>query len=146
MSAAINPIDEVKPSEPMDPVSAIRALLDQPQTKSDSWQEEAGRRVGQLAVAFLKEADPAVALRQAALVHLAQAMGVKDAKRREVKLLRWASTPPPRLAILGRGDEQASIASAFSKVSVNWAGVYVRDALIDVATSGESRGTACLAD
>ncbi len=109
----------------------LRALLDEPQPKDEGWQEQAGRAVARLSVEFPQEPDAIQALRAASLITAAQVAGVKDAKKRALKLTRWSEDRPPALHFLPREDERLACIAMLSKLNVSWAKEYVAEALAD---------------
>lgn len=109
----------------------LRALLDEPQPKDEGWQEQAARAVARLSIEFPQEPDALQALRAASLITAAQVAGVKDAKKRALKLMRWSEERPPALRLLSREDEQLACIAMFSKLNVSWAKEYVAEALAD---------------
>ena len=113
------------------PADALRALLDAPKPKDEAWQSDAGRAVSLLAVRFLNEASEDSALRVVALLGLAQSMGVKEARKRSLKLTRWAEAAPPLLTVLATKDEQQAALAALSKLTAGWSRAYAERALAD---------------
>src|ERR1035437_4034700 len=90
----------------LEPVSRLRELLTLPRPKLEEWQTEAGRMVSLLAVQFPQEVDETRALSIVALVGLAAAKGVKEAKKKSLKLTRWSKMPPSPVQALHHLDEQ----------------------------------------
>ena len=118
------------PSEPS-AADRLRALLDDPQPKDEGWQEQAGRVVARLSIEFPQEPDALQALRAASLITAAQLAGVKDAKKRALKLTRWSEERPPALRFVPREDEQLACIAMLSKLNVGWAKEYVAEAVAD---------------
>lgn len=118
-------------TEPSRPADVLRALLDSPKPKEESWQSDAGRAVSILAVGFLKEANDESALRSVALLGLAQSVGVKEVRKRAIKLSRWSEAAPPPLTSLALKDEQQAALNALAKLSTPWSLAYVAQALED---------------
>ncbi len=117
---------------PPRPSDLLRALLDNPKPKDEVWQEESARAVSMLAVGFLNEPDDEAALRAVALLALAQSLGVKEARKRAIKLVRWASTAPPLLSVLALKDEQHAALGALAKLKAPWSRPYAEQALADL--------------
>ena len=124
-------------SKPIRLADLLRALLDTPKPKDENWQAEAGRTVSMLAVEFLKEANDEAALRSVALLGLAQSLGVKEARKRAVKLSRWAEAAPPSLTTLGVRDEQQAALNALAKLRAGWSRLYVEQSLADLSLPEE---------
>ena len=118
---------------PPHPAELLRTLLDEPKPKDEAWQAQAGRAVSILAVGFLKESDDEAALRAAALLSLAQSLGVKEARRRAIKLSRWAVTAPPALTTLPVKDEQQAALTALAKLTTPWSRQYAEQAIADLS-------------
>lgn len=110
----------------------LRALLDVPKPKEESWQSEAGRAVSILAVEFLKETNEELALQSVALLGLAQSLGVKDARKRVIKLSRWSEAAPPPLTTLAFKDEQQAALTIASLLAHVQSHATPRHASIDV--------------
>lgn len=113
----------------LEPVSRLRELLTLPKPKLEEWQTEAGRMVSLLAVQFPQEVDETRALSIVALVGLAAAKGVKEAKKKSLKLTRWSKTAPLPIQALPNMDEQRGAVQALSKIKSPWALTYVEQAL-----------------
>jgi hypothetical protein len=111
----------------------LRTLLDTPKPKDDDWQAEAGRAVSLLAVRFLSEGNEDAALRTVALLGLAQALGVKEARKRALKLTRWSEVVPPPLTTLAQKDEQQAALAGLAKIAAPWSRAYAERALSDPA-------------
>jgi len=111
----------------------LRKLLDHPKPKNSDWQETSARAVAMVAIKFLGEADELGALRQVALLGLAQSLGVKEARKRTLKLSRWASLAPPVLSRLDSTDEQDAAVAALAKVTAPWSKAYIEQSLADDA-------------
>ncbi|MDO9610807.1 MAG: hypothetical protein Q7J33_02980 [Serpentinimonas sp.] len=124
-------------ANPLRPADLLRALLDAPKPKDEAWQAEAGRAVSMVAVGFLNEADDELALRMLALLGVAQALGVKEARKRAIKLARWAEAVPPPLTTLPAKDEQQAALSAFAKLNTLWSRPYAGQALTDLSLPEE---------
>lgn len=118
-------------------VDLLRILLDTPKPKDESWQSEAGRAVSMLAVEFLNESDDKAALRAVALLGLAQSLGVKEARKRAIKLFRWSETAPPPLTTLVAKDEQQAALAALARLTSAWSRSYAEYALADLSLSDE---------
>lgn len=114
---------------PLHPRIRLRELLTTPTPKKEEWQSEAGRMVSLLALQFPQEADEAKALSTVALVSLATEIGVKEAKKKSLKLTRWSKTPPLPVQELPHLDEQRAAIVALSKIKLPWALTYVEQAL-----------------
>jgi hypothetical protein len=127
-------VSDAKPARPAD---LLRALLDMPKPKDENWQAEAGRAVSMLAVELLNEANDEAALRSVALLGLAQSLGVKEARKRTIKLSRWAEAWPPPLTTLTVKDEQRAAMFALSKLNTVWSRPYVEQALADLSLPEE---------
>lgn len=110
----------------------LRALLDAPKPKDEAWQAQAGRVVSMVAVGFLNETDDVSALRAVALLTLAQSLGVKEARKRTIKLSRWAEKLPPPLTVLQAKDEQHAVLIALAKLNTAWSRSYAEQALADL--------------
>lgn len=113
------------------PTDRLRALLDMPSPKDEAWQSDAGRAVATLAVGFLNEPDDCLALRSVALLGLASSLGVKEARKRALKLTRWAEVAPPPLAALAQRDEQQAAMTTLARLSVVWSRPYIEQCLRD---------------
>ncbi|WP_436292993.1 hypothetical protein [Variovorax sp. LjRoot178] len=111
--------------------------MNNPKPKDESWQEGTGRAVSVLAIAFLKEESDDAALRMVALLSLAQASGAKEARKRALKLSRWAEQPPPPLSSLPTHDERLAALTALSKIGAGWAHSYVARELSGAAATDE---------
>lgn len=118
---------------PPGPAEMLRALLDTPKPKDESWQSDAGRAVSMLAVRFLSETSDESAMRTVALLGVAQSLGVKEARKRALKLTRWSETAPPPLTALAHKDEQHAALVALARLSTSWARPYTERALSDPA-------------
>ena len=118
---------------PPHPAELLRTLLDEPKPKDEAWQAEAGRAVSMLAVGFLKESDDGAALRAVALLALAQSLGVKEARKRAIKLSRWAEAAPPALTTLPVRDEQQAALTAVAKLTTPWSRRYAEQAIADLS-------------
>jgi hypothetical protein len=132
-SIAMNTTDQISSpisqDQAMLPVIRLRELLNNPAPKADEWQDEAGRMASLLAVQFPQESDEAKALSIVALIGLAAASGVKEAKKKSLKLTRWSKAPPLPLQALLHLDEQHAVVLALSKVHFSWAPTYIEQAL-----------------
>jgi hypothetical protein len=124
-------------AKPRPPADMLRTLLDAPKPKDESWQADAGRVVSMLAVGFLNESDDGAALRSVALLGLAQSLGVKEARKRAIKLSRWAESAPPPLTTLALKDEQQAALVALVKLTTGWSRRYVEQALADLSLPEE---------
>lgn len=122
---------------PVSIADLLRTQLDTPKPKDESWQDEAGRAVSLLAVGFLKDTNDESALRSVALLGLAQSLGVKEARKRTLKLSRWAEAAPPPLTSLMAKDEQQAAAAALSKLKTSWALHYIDQQLHDLSLEVE---------
>lgn len=137
--------DTPEPPVPADttpslPTDLLRGLLNDPKPKDEVWQDSAGRAVSILAVGFLKEPDDQAALRSVALLALAQSLGVKEARKRSVKLSRWTDVAPPPLSRLTVKDEQHAALNALAKVRAAWSRSYAEQSLADPALPDELVG------
>lgn len=132
--AVVSDVESTRPAE------VLRALLDTPKPKDESWQADAGRAVSMLAVGFLNEADEGAALRSVALLGLAQSAGVKEARKRAIKLSRWAEAAPPPLTTLALRDEQQAALTALAKFTTTWSRQYAEQALADPSLPEEFVG------
>jgi hypothetical protein len=131
-------LQEVVPdAKPARLADLLRMLLDTPKPKDENWQAEAGRTVSMLAVEFLNEANDEAALRSVALLGLAQSLGVKEARKRTIKLTRWAEASPPPLVTLTVKDEQLAALPALSKLNTAWSRSYAVQALEDLSLPEE---------
>ena len=119
------------------PADLLRALLDAPKPKDEAWQSEAGRAVSMVAVGFLNEADDELALRSVALLGVAQSLGVREARKRAIKLGRWAEEMPPPLTKLAARDEQQAALTALAKLNTTWSRSYAGQALGDLSSPDE---------
>ena len=115
----------------------LRALLDDPKSKDEAWQEQVGRAVSMVAVSFLNEPNDESALRAVALLTLAQSLGVKEARKRAIKLSRWAEKVPPPLTVLQAKDEQQAALIALAKLTTAWSRPYAEQALANLALPDE---------
>lgn len=122
---------------PPRPADLLRALLDAPKPKDEAWQAEAGRAVSMVAVGFLNDADDELALRSVALLGVAQSLGVKEARKRAIKLARWAEAVPPPLTTLPAKDEQQAALTALAKLNTVWSRPYAGQALADLSSPEE---------
>ena len=86
-----------------------------------------------LAVQFSQEADESKALTSVALIGLAAAVGVKEAKKKSLKLTRWSKAPPLPLATLLPLDEQHAALLALAKIQSPWALSFINQSLADPA-------------
>lgn len=111
--------------ETLRPVDNLRFLLDVPKPKDDKWQHDAGRAVSLVAIQFMSDPDDMSAMRAAALLGLSQSLGVKEARKRTVKLTRWANNAPPPLMNLAAADERQALLSLIVKLNVGWSQQYV---------------------
>lgn len=109
---------------PAGPAESLRALLSAPKPKDEAWQADAGRAVSMLAVRFLSESDDVLARHTVGLVALAQSLGVKDARKRSLKLTRWAETAPPSFLQLSEKAEQHAAQSVRARLSTVWSRPY----------------------
>lgn len=119
------------------PADLLRALLDDPKPKDEDWQADAGRAVSMLAVHFLSETSDESAMRMVALVGLAQSLGVKEARKRALKLTRWTEAAPPPLTALAQKDEQHASLGVLAKLTTPWARPYAEQALADLSLPEE---------
>ncbi len=119
------------------PADALRALLDAPKPKDEAWQADAGRAVSMLALRFLSETSDESALRIVALLGLAQSLGVKEARKRALKLPRWTEAAPPPLTALAQKDEQHAALGVLAKLTAPWARPYAERALTDLSLPEE---------
>ncbi len=119
------------------PADALRALLDAPKPKDEAWQADAGRAVSMLALRFLSETSDESALRIVALLGLAQSLGVKEARKRALKLTRWTEAAPPPLTALAQKDEQHAALGVLAKLTAPWARPYAERALTDLSLPEE---------
>ena len=122
---------------PVQPSTRLRQLLDAPAPKVDEWQDEAGRMASLLAVKFPQESDEFDALRSVSLIGLATALGVKEAKKKSLKLTRWSTSPPLALKALVHLDEQQAAVTALSKLKASWALHYIDHELNDFTLAVE---------
>lgn len=121
----------------LSPSDLLRSLLDDPMPKDETWQSQAGRAVSMVAVGFLNEADDELALRSVALLGVAQSLGVKEARKRAIKLARWAEAVPPPLTTLLAKDEQQAALIALAKLNTVWSRPYAGQALADLSSPEE---------
>lgn len=131
------PQDAVLVNPALQPAEQLRALLDDPKSKDDAWQAQAGRSVSLLAVSFLSDPSSESALRSVALLGLAQSLGVKEARKRTIKLSRWTETAPPALSTLKLKDEQQAALTALAKLTTPWSRLYAEQALADLSLPEE---------
>lgn len=122
---------------PVLPSARLRQLLDAPAPKLDEWQDEAGRMASILAVKFPQESDEVNALRSVSLVGLAATQGVKEAKKKSLKLTRWSTSPPLSLKTLLKLDEQHAAVAALSKLKTPWALHYIDQELREFTLAAE---------
>jgi hypothetical protein len=115
----------------------LRALLDDPKPKDEEWQADAGRAVSMLAVRFLSETIDESAMRTVALLGLAQSLGVKEARKRALKLTRWTEVAPPPLTALAQKDEQHAALGVLARLTTPWARPYAEKALTDLSLPEE---------
>jgi hypothetical protein len=132
--AAEAPPSETKSASPAD---LLRALLDTPKPKDEDWQTDAGRAISMLAVRFLTETIDESALRTVALLGLAQLLGVKEARKRALKLTRWTEVAPPPLTTLVQRDEQHAALGVLARLTTPWARPYAVQALTDLSLPEE---------
>ena len=111
----------------------LRKLLDTPKPKDERWQEETGRAVSKMAIEFLNETNDVAALRSVALLELAKSLGVKEARKRTIKLSRWAMDPPPLVTTLTAKDEQQAALTAITKITAPWSSQYAKQSLADLS-------------
>lgn len=119
------------------PADLLRALLDAPKPKDEDWQANAGRAVSMLAVRFLSETSDESAMGTVALLGLAQSLGVKEARKRALKLTRWTEAAPPPLTALAQKDEQHAALGVLAKLTTPWARPYAEQALTDLSLPEE---------
>ena len=119
------------------PADLLRGLLDAPKSKDETWQSESGRAASKLAVRFLNESSDETALRLMALLGLAQTLGVKEARKRTLKLTRWSEAAPPPLTSLVQKDEQQAALASLAKLAAPWSRAYAERALSDPALPDE---------
>jgi hypothetical protein len=119
------------------PADLLRALLDAPKPKDEDWQANAGRAVSMLAVRFLSETSDESAMRTVALLGLAQSLGVKEARKRALKLTRWTEAAPPPLTALAQKDEQHAALGVLAKLTTPWARPHAEQALTDLSLPEE---------
>lgn len=124
-------------AKPMRIAELLRTQLDTPKPKDEAWQTEAGRAVSMLAIEFLNEVNDVAALRSVALLGLAQLLGVKEARKRTIKLSRWAEAAPPPLTTLALKDEQQAALTALTKLTTTWSRLYAAQALADLSLPDE---------
>lgn len=122
---------------PPPPAVVLRSLLDDPEPKKEAWQAQAGRAFSMVAVGFLNEPNDEMALHAVALLTLAQSLGVKEARKRAIKLSRWAERRPPPLMALSAKDEQRAALTALAKLTTAWSRPYAEQALADSALHDE---------
>ena len=122
---------------PPPPAVVLRSLLDDPEPKKEAWQAQAGRAFSMVAVGFLNESNDETALHTVALLTLAQSLGVKEARKRAIKLPRWAEKRPPPLTVLSAKDEQRAALTALAKLTTAWSRPYAEQALADSALHDE---------
>lgn len=113
-------------------IDRVRELLARPKPKSPEWQDETGRLISMLALGFAQEPDESSALTIVALVGQATARGVKAAKLRDLRLVRWVEAAPPSLSVLGSVDEKRAGIAALSKLKAPWWRGYTEAALDNV--------------
>lgn len=109
----------------------LRGLLDAPKPKDEEWQADAARAVSVLAVRFLNETSDESAIRTVALLGLAHSLGVKEARKRALKLTRWTEVAPPPLSTLAQKDEQQAALGVLAKLVTPWTRTYAQQALSD---------------
>lgn len=119
------------------PSELLRVLLDEAKPKEELWQVQAAKAVSMLAVGFLNEPQDVPALRAVALLSLAQSIGVKEARKRSIKLARWAEAAPPPLTALAVKDEQQAALIALAKLTTAWSRPYAEQALADLSLPDE---------
>lgn len=117
----------------LQPAEQLRSCLNEPKSKDEAWQDQAGRSVSLLAVGFLNDPNNESALRSVALLGLAQSLGVKEARKRTIKLSRWAEIAPPSLSTLKVKDEQHAALRALAKLNTSWSRSYAEQALGDLS-------------
>ena len=98
---------------------------------------EAGRAVSMVAVGFLNEPNDEAALRAVALLTLAQSLGVKETRKRAIKLSRWTEKVPPPLTVLPAKDEQQAALLALAKLTTAWSRAYAEHSLSDLSLPEE---------
>ena len=119
------------------PAVVLRSLLNDPERKNEAWQARAGRAFSMVAVGFLNEPNDETALHAVALLTLAQSLGVKETRKRAIKLSRWAERRPPPLMVLKARDEQLAALTALGKLTTPWSRPYAEQHLADLALPDE---------
>ena len=132
-----SPVAVATADTPPPPCELLRALLDDPKPKDEAWQAQTGRAVSMVAIGFLNEPNDEAALRAVALLALAHSLGVKEARKRAIKLSRWAENTPPPLTVLPAKDEQQAALIALAKLTTAWSRPYAEQALADLALPDE---------
>jgi hypothetical protein len=88
-------------------------------------QIELGKLVALCCIDFLNETSDERAFEQLAIVSLAQAKGVKEAKKRHLSLSRWSKSCPPNLTTLQCDLEKMEVVKRFRTVNSVWAADYI---------------------
>ncbi len=76
-------------------------------------------------------------MRTVALLGLAQSLGVKEARKRALKLTRWIEAAPPPLTTLVQRDEQHAALGSLAKLTTAWSRPYAERALADLSLPAE---------
>ena len=125
-SADENPTEQVQPSiEEL--LAALRSSLGVPASeRSGDWEGRVARLVGLVSTDFLGQGDDAVALQELAVLSLAAARGVKQAKKLSLSTNRWLRTPPPRISqVLTSSEESKCSLRLLSRIGADWVPGYV---------------------
>lgn len=94
--------------------------------RQQDWDERVSRLVSRLAADFLTQKDDDLALTEAALVAWAAGEGSQAARKKQLKLARWAEVQPPSIPREFASEAgQLAIFRALAGVGQHWAAAYV---------------------
>jgi len=108
----------------------LRVNLPLKRVTNEEQQELLGKLVSLCFVDFLNEPSDERALEQVALISLAKSKGVKEAKKKILKLSRWATSLPPALSILKSTAEKLEAIKQLRSTKFHWGKEYVHQQLI----------------
>jgi hypothetical protein len=108
----------------------ILTLLEAPGPKSDEWQTRAGQLSALLSVRLLDAQLPIGDwMKSATLLQRAQDAGVKEARKRQVGVQRFAVEPPADLDFLESPEDQCAWLQIIASVRAAWVWPYVKRSL-----------------